>query len=74
MAYDIDVLTNPTAGLLVALSTASVQLSTAINNNETLLEVGNTNQKQHTLWDKVVADINQALNTLSLATRTLTKT
>jgi len=74
MAYqDIDILTNPTAGLLNALSTASAGLSTAIANNESLIELGYDNGKHYNLWDRLIADITEATNILTVATRYLNK-
>jgi len=75
MAYqDIDRLINPNTGLLKILSTVVANLSVAIENNETLIELGYDNGQHYNLWERLVNDITEATNILVLATRYLNKT
>jgi len=70
--FDIQYLINPTYGLLSELSTAIISLSTAVNNNEVLIETGFDN-KQHSLYDRLILDIQQAINIVEVTTRLLNK-
>jgi hypothetical protein len=70
--FDIQYLINPTYGLLSELSTAIVGLSTAVTNNEILIETGFDN-KQHALYDRLILDIQQAINIVEVTTRLLNK-
>lgn len=73
MTLDIQILINPTMGLLNALSTASVSLSSAIVNNETLIEQGYDIGKHTNIWDRLVTDITTATTILDVTTRFLNK-
>lgn len=70
--YDIQTIINPTAGLFSTLTTELNSLYTAVANNENLIEVGYSD-RQHVLYEKIVNDINQAIDIIKTDRRLLNK-